>query len=513
MKLNNLIVFQLVENLTKKDKEKFINKLENDNLLNSKDLFNSIVQLLEKGVSVSDIESYLKTVLSKKLIKNYRANKSTLKKEIISFMKDNLSLDMSQIIRDSIYEGKTLIQHHFLNEGLEIIENAKEKAIQEEAFEEVVFALNMLRQFDFSYRKNHKLAFKLNQEILKYQKLANNYSELMSLSFFIYSFQADVSVKSSTIEKMKDYTILSNENNALSLKAKKFYFLCWLDIYNALKDYKNMRLILEDAIIYAEKACKEKEVYSLTLLGFYERLEYVTYQLELYDESLEALDKIENFEVPKAYKDSLYVSRMTKILVKKKRVTTYGEIKHKELYPYCMELIGFLKNTKMNPTDKQGFYYSLFFILTTKLDKPKVVCSLFKDFIKYFNKNAENINPNDTQIIQVFLCYFISSYKLHNKEAFSIIAKKLYKNKNAKLFKSENAKFAYVFKLNEVFLKAYDIGFFEKETLKSYFSIWESIPDFLPKANCIPKTALASEYNESNIVSIKSTYKEKVFIC
>lgn len=514
MKSNTQLLFNLILGLSKKDRLIFSKKLVYENLNNCSDLFKEILKLIDINNTVEELEGKLKINLTAKLKKYYRITKSNLKKELINFLNENnSSCDINCMLRNSINEGVTLIKLNYFNEGLKLINETKQKAIDEECFEEVVYALEKLRQFDFSYRNNFKLASKLNEEILHYHHLINNINELMSLSFYIFSFQGDLSVKKEQVFAIMDYDIISNENKALSLKAKKFYFLCWLDIYNTLKDYERMYAKLEDAIVYAKNAFEENVKYCLTLLLMYERLEFVSYNLKKYDKALETIAIIEEFKIPPEYKNNNFIYRLKNLNIRRKKTTIYGATNDKRHYASIKDNILFMKETKMSVSELQMFYYVSFFDLTVKLQKHKDVCLLFKDYLKFFIKNKEELNSSSNQLIQIFLCYYLCAFKLYSQASFIYINKELLKTKYNNLFKNEDAPYLYVNKLFNVFLKSYENGFFQLDILEEYFGIWKEFPHFLPKANCIPKNALAQEYNEDVFGKIMEQYEDVVFEC
>lgn len=514
MKSKPNILFELILNLSKKEKIEFIKKLEFKNLQDLRDMFLEVNKLFDTEVGIEKIEDSLKKNLSSRLIKYYRINKSNLKKELISFISEqNNSCDIKCMLRNSINEGATLIKLRYFEEGLKLINTTKQKAIKEESFEVVIYALENIRNFDFSYRKNHKLAFKLNQELLHYHKLMNNLNELVSLSFYIYSFQNDLSIEEDKIYEIINYDILKSESNALSLKAKKFFYLSWLDIYNFLKDYDKMYQVLREAIIYAKNAYAENEKYCLSLLLMYERLEFTLYNLKRYDEALETITIIENFKPPNIYANNAFVIKLKTLDIKLKKLLIYATTNNKLLKPYCFTIITLIKKTKMDPNDKLNFYYSAFFTLTTNLKDFKETSILFKRFFKFFIKNIDSFNPNNTQVIQIFLCYYVSAYKLYNLDSFIFVNETLFKKKYDYLFKTKEAEFYYVSKLYNIFLKSYEEGFFNIGILEEYYSIWGKFPSFFPRASCIPKKALSDEYNNKQFEKITAKYEKVSFEC
>jgi hypothetical protein len=84
----------------------------------------------------------------------------------------------------------------------------------------------------------------------------------------------------------------------------------------------------------------------------------------------------------------------------------------------------------------------------------------------------------------------------------------LFKKKNSRYFAENDAPFHYVFKLYKIFLKAFTQTFYSEELLTEYFNIWGKLPDFLPKANNIPKLVLHESYDKNLVESVTSKYKD-----
>lgn len=516
MKHSSQFLFKLIFGLSKKDIKSFLKILEFNNQADCIDLFKSIITEKEKSSNLNylKIEKELKENLSPKLKKYYRVNKSKLKKELFDYLnKMNLEKDSRFLIREQIHTGVALAELGHNKEGLNIIQEAKEEAIKDEMFEEVLFALDKIRTYKLELRRNSKSALAFNDEFNQYQKILNNLNDYIALSFYIYSFQNDFSADIKKIENLRKNDLLQAESNALSIKAKKFYYLGRLDVLNALKQYDDMLDIILEAVDYAEEARRQNENFANTLLLMYERLQYVSTQLERYDISLKAISLMENFDVPKIYENNLFFYKLTKVVPKIKRLNIYSVTGNENLFSYCKEIENNFQELNMGAVYSENIYYKLLFNYTVKLSKHQDACILGKKYVKHVLENIDKVNPLNNFTIQSFLCYFLSAYVNHTEETFEYLFEYLFKKKNAKYFAEKNAPFFYVYQLYNVFLESYKYGFYSKEVLSTYYDIWSKYPDFLVKANCIPKTVLVKKYNKDMVESVSAKFSKVKFEC
>ena len=516
MKITSEFLFKLIFELSKKDTLSFIKELEFNKQEECLELFQKIVLEFEKNsnVNFSKIEGQLKQNLSPKILKYYRVNKSKLKKDLLDFLnKKHLEIDNRFLLRGQIHTGVTLAELGHNLEGLKLIEEAIVEAKKNEFFEEILFALEKLRRYKPEIRSKSTTALAFNNEFKHYQNILNNLNDYINLSFYIFSFQQDFSSNLNTIHTLKNHELLIDENKALSLSAKKFYYLGRLDILNALKEYDEMFDIVIEAVAYAEKANQENEIFATTLISMYERLEYVSTHLQKYDISIKAIESMENFVVPAMYERSLIFYRLMNVSPKVKRLHIYSTTENEKLFPYCLELEKDLKKLKIGTIDSRGIYYNILFNYTVKLSRHKEACILGKEYVKFAIDNVDGINPLNNQTIQSFLCYMISAYVNYTEDTFEYLFEYLFKKKNAILFVGEDAPFSYVFKLYNVFMKAFKDDFYSEEVLTQYYDIWKEFPNFLPKANCIPKAVFKKEYKEEVVKSISVKYDAVKFEC
>ena len=514
MNITSQFLFKLIFELSKKDAADFVIKLNSNGLEDCLELFEKIISNYEgdSTKNITKFEKDLKEKLSLGVEKYYRVKKSKLKKELLLFIKDkNLAKDLRYTIREKIDTAVALAELNYSHEGLSMLTEAKEEAIKEEFFEEVLYALEKERNYNFRLRTNNQAALAFNNEFSHYQNLLQNANQFISLSLYIFSFQGDFGANKSLISELKQNELLSDEKNALSLVAKKFFYLSWLDIYNVERDYQSMYELVQRAVSFAEYAASINDLYSRTLLLMYSRLEFTANNLQKYDESLKAIELIENFEVPKMYENNSFFNRMLNISVKISRLNNYASTSNPKLFSYCKEVETYLDQTKMAVQDKSQIYYTLIFNVTVKLQAHKESCNLGRKFINHVLVNINQINPSANQTIQCFLCYFLSAYISYTEDTFEYIFEHLFKKKNSKYFSDHGAPFHYVYKLYQLFLKAFNKEFYSEEILSEYFDIWGNFPDFLPKANSIPKTVLHKKYNKKLVKSVTAKYENVKF--
>lgn len=516
MKISSQFLFKLIFELSKKDAQSFVKELEFFKQEECLELFQKIVLEFDKtsNINFSKFEDKLKLNLNPKVLKYYRVNKSKLKKDLLEFLnKKHLEIDNRFLIRGQIHTGVSLAELGHNAEGLELIVEAKDEAIKNEFFEEVLFALEKIRRYKSQIRSKSTSALEFNNEFKYYQNVLNNLNDYINLSFYIFSFQNDFSANLKTIESLKNHELLEDESKALSLTAKRFYYLGRLDILNALKEYNAMFDIVLEAVEYAEKANKENDIFANILLLMYERLEFVSTRLEKYDTSIKAIEAMENFVVPAIYERSLLFYRVMNVMTKIKRLHIYSYTNDEKLFSYCKEVEKDLKKLKIGVVDSHTIYYNLLFNYTVKLAKHQETCILGKEYVKYVIDNIESINPLNNFTIQSFLCYMISAYVNYTEETFEYVFEFLFKKKYSKLFIGENAPFFYLSKLYNVFIKAFKDGFYSEEVLVEYYDIWKDFPNFLPKANCIPKAVFEKDYKEEVVKAVSVHYETVKFEC
>lgn len=516
MKISSQFLFKLIFELSKKDAQSFVKELEFSKQEECLELFQNIFLEFDKtsNVNFTKFEAKLKLNLSPKILKYYRVNKSKLKKDLLEFLnKKHVEIDNRYLIREQIHTGVSLAELGHNAEGVKLIEEAKEEAIKNEFFEEVLFALEKMRRYKSQIRSKSASALAFNNEFKYYQNVLNNLNDYINLSFYIFSFQHDFSADLKLIADLKNHELLTDESKALSLTAKRFYYLGRLDILNALKEHEAMFDIVLAAVDYAEKANLENEIFASTLILMYGRLEFVATHLKKYDVSMKAIEAMENFDVPAIYERSLIFYRLMNVAPKIKRLHIYSITENEKLFPYCLELEKDLKKLKIGIEDSRGIYYKILFNYTVKLSKHKEACLLGKEYVKFVIENADSINPLNNFTIQSFLCYMTSAYVNYTEDTFEYVFEYLFKKKNAKLFVGENAPFSYVFKLYNVFIKAFKEGFYSEEVLVEYYDIWKEFPEFLPKANCIPRAVFEKDYKEDLVKAVSVKYETVKFEC
>lgn len=514
MNISSQFLFKLVFELSKKDVADFSVKLKYSGREDCLEIFEKIISSYDgdSNKNIPKFEKNLKQNLSADTKKYYRVKKSKLKKELLLFIKDkNIAKDLRYPIREKIDIGVALAEFNYANEGLLMITEAKEEAKKEEFFEEVLYALEKERSYDFKIRKNIQEALAHNNEMEHYLNLLQNANQYVALSLYLFSFQGDYGANKEVIAELKRSELLSDEKNALSLVAKKFFYLSWLDIYNVEQDYESMYQLVPKAVAFAAHAASINEIYSRTLLLMYGRLEFSADKLDKHDESLKLIELIENFDVPKIYENNSFFNRMMNISVKIRRINNYSKTGNPKLKAYCKEIETYLDQTKISDQDRSHILYNLIFNFTVKIQDHKHACVLGKKFVNHVIANFNQTNPYNNQTIQSFLCYFLSAYVCYTEDTFEYIFEYLFKKKNSKYFVPSDAPFHYVFKLYKIFLKAFNEPFYSEELLSEYFGLWEKFPEFLPKANNIPKLVLQEKYNKKLVEQVTAKYDKVKF--
>ncbi len=396
--------------------------------------------------------------------------------------------------------------------GLVKIQKIKDIAQSYNHFDVVSIALDYLLKYDDSYKLKPEKALEFAKEFDHNLELIVNKNTYAHLSLQIFSYQNILNVEPEVIQNFLNNPLLKDKSKTKSIIARYYYYMALMDSYSLTKNFKERFIVVNNAVAYFKGVLKTNNFFFSKYIFLLERKAHSALLLRDFEDLKKTINLIEQINIPTEYlNDHTFLFKIELIRLKYTCIYLANTDLDKAFDFLKTDFSNILNTKQASIGDLQQTYYTLIFHYAVKFQKHDEIIKLTPHFTAFFFENHKSLDPNRTNLLQIFICIFLAAYKALNLVEYKQFIKTVLTHPNASIQDKINIEFHYIDKLNKIILDAFANGFFSEDTFKKYVKLWSFKPGIHDKAICIAQNSLPKEYRIVRNQSWNDDFKKVCF--